>query len=172
MVKKALMIIAPQNFRDEELLESKEKLLGAGINVTVASRTIAEAKGMFGTKAKPDISLDAVRVDDYDAVIFVGGSGAETYFEDAKALSIARSAATKNKLVAAICIAPSILANAELLRGKRATVWSGDKYINILRNKGARYTGEAVTQDGKIITANGPESAKKFGDALVAALKA
>jgi protease I len=166
--KQILMIIAPENFRDEELIHTKEELENAGGTVTVASTTIAEARGMFGATATPDITLDQVNVDNFDAIVFVGGSGSEVYFEHQGAHQIARDAYGKNKLVAAICIAPSILGNAQLLQGKRATVWAGsDKYPNILRAKGAQFTNEPVTQDGKIITANGPEAARAFGKSIV-----
>jgi protease I len=165
--KRIVMIIAPQNFRDEELIHTREELERAGGNVTVASTTTSTAKGMFGATANPDITIDQVQVDDYDAVVFVGGSVSEVYFNNPTAIDIAKETVSKNKLLTAICIAPSILANANLLQGKRATVWAGDKYINILRSKGANYTGEQVTQDGRIITANGPEAARKFGQTII-----
>lgn len=165
--KRIVMIIAPQNFRDEELVQTREELERAGGNVTVASTTTNSAKGMFGAIAKPDITLDQINVDDYDAIVYVGGSGAEVYFNHPTAQNIAKSAHSKNILVSAICIAPSILANADLLQGKRATVWAGDKYINILRTKGANYTGESVTFDNRIITANGPEASREFGKTIV-----
>ncbi len=165
--KRVIMIIAPQNFRDEELIHTREEIERAGGAVTLASLSTDTATGMFGATARPDITLDQVRVEDYDAIVFVGGSGSEVYFDHSIAQNIAREALSKNKLLTAICIAPSILANAQLLQGKRATVWAGDKYINILRAKGANYTGESVTQDGRIITANGPEAAREFGRTIV-----
>ncbi|MCK5562048.1 MAG: DJ-1/PfpI family protein [Thermoplasmata archaeon] len=165
--KRVIMIIAPQNFRDEELINTREEIERAGGAVTVASTSTDIATGMFGASAKPDIILDKVQIDKYDAVIFIGGSGSEIYFDHTTAQQIAREAYSKNKLLTAICIAPSILAKANLLKGKRATVWAGDKYINILRSMGADYTGESVTQDGRIITANGPEAAREFGKTIV-----
>jgi protease I len=162
--KRVLMVIAPQNFRDEEFEEPRRILQEAGASVTVASAR-ATAKGMFGTTVRPDLTLDKVRVDDYDAVIFVGGSGAATYFEDERALAIAKDAAKKGKKVGAICIAPVILANAGLLEGKRATVWDGD-FARRLKEKGAKYTGKPVEVDGNIITANGPAAAKEFGKVI------
>ncbi len=162
--KRVLMVIAPQNFRDEEFEEPKRILQEAGANVVVASSK-ATARGMFGTTVRPDLTLDKIRVDDYDAIIFVGGSGASAYFEDERALSIAKDAVKKGKKVGAICIAPVILANAGVLEGKRATVWNGD-FIRMLKEKGAKYTGKQVEVDGNIITANGPAAAKEFGRAI------
>jgi protease I len=168
--KQVVMIIAPENFRDEELTHTRDEIEGAGGKVTVASETTNTATGMFGAISKPDITIDQVNVDDYDAIVFVGGSGSEVYFDNTTVHKIAQDAHSKNILLTAICIAPSILANANLLKGKRATVWAGDKYVNILRAKGASYTGESVTQDGRIITANGPDAARQFGKTIVANL--
>jgi protease I len=147
--KRIVMIIAPQNFRDEELIQTREELERAGGLVTVASQSTETAQGMFGAVAQPDITIDQVKIEDFDAFVFVGGSGSEVYFNNSTAQRIAKDAYAKNKIVSAICIAPSILANANLLKGKRATVWAGDKYISILKSNGAKYTGETVTQEGR-----------------------
>jgi protease I len=164
-----VMIIARSNFRDEELFETKNVLEEAGINVTVASSSLKEARGMLGGTAQPDILITDIQVPDYDAVIFVGGSGAQIYWNSAVAHRIAREAVSKNKLVAAICIAPVTLANAGVLQGKRATVWptEGGK----LEGKGAIYTKANVEVDGAIVTGSGPHAAKEFGSAIAALLK-
>ena len=170
MARKVLMIIAPENFRDEELLHTKEELKRAGIEVTVASTKVAETRGMLGARVMPDIKLDQVKVDDYDGIVFVGGSGSAVYFKDNRAISIASEAQKKGKKVGAICIAPVILANAGLLRGKRATVFPGE-YEKMIVSKGAVYTGKPVEVDGDIITADGPTSAREFGRAIAKSLK-
>ena len=169
-MKKVLMIVAPDNFRDEELFHTKEELERAGASITIASTKTTPARGMLGAAVTPDIKLDQVKVNDYDAVVFVGGSGSAVYFKDNRALSIASEAFSKGKKVCAICIAPVILANAGVLKGKRATVWP-DKCIQIIESKGAKYTGEPVEVDGNVITAPGPEAARAFGRAIVKALK-
>lgn len=166
---KVLMVVAPQNFRDEEFLEPKNILQGKGIDVKVASRGVGEAVGMFGAKALINKHIGEVKADDYDAVVFIGGTGASIYFNDPIALDLAKSAFEKEKIVGAICIAPSILANAGLLSGKKATAFSSES--DNLAAKGAQYTGEPVTVDGKIVTARGPEAATAFGRKLAEALK-
>jgi protease I len=167
--KKILMIVAPENFRDEEFLEPKKVFESNGAEIIVASKEVQEAKGMFGTTAKIDIDIEDVNVDEYDAVIFVGGSGSSVYYKDQTALNIAKKAYEKNKVVGAICIAPGILANAGILNGKKATIWdSGDgTYKKILEDNGVQYTGNNVEQDGRIITANGPHAATQFGEKII-----
>lgn len=170
--KNILMVIAHQNFRDEELLKPKAVFEKAGAKVTIASTATTPAKGMLGATQTPNMLINDVNVNNYDAVIFVGGGGSEAYYKNATALNIAKSAAAApNKILGAICIAPGILATAGVLRNKKATIWAGDnKYVNVLKTGGASYTGESVTKDGNIITANGPEAAQKFGEEIIRAL--
>ena len=119
-------------------------------------------------RVKPDVLIGKVKVEDYDAVIFVGGVGAKEYFESEAAHKLAREADEKEKIVAAICIAPSILANAGILKGKKATAYPSEK--TNLEAKGAVFVDENVVVDGRIITANGPGAAAEFGEAIVEGL--
>lgn len=162
------MIIAPKNFRDEELFDTKEELESSGNSVAIASTKTDTATGMLGGTIKPDMTIDDVNVDDYDAVVFVGGSGSSTYFNNQRAHDIARDAYDKGKIIGAICIAPSTIANAGLLKGKRATSFPSEE--RNLRSKGANYTGKPVEKDGKIITADGPRSARNFGRMIAESL--
>ncbi|MEM4202232.1 MAG: DJ-1/PfpI family protein [Candidatus Hadarchaeum sp.] len=170
LAKKVLLIIAPENFRDEELLHTKEELERAGVATVVASSKRGEVRGMLGATVTPEITLDQVRVDDYDGIVFVGGSGSAVYFKDKKAISIAGEAFKKDKKVGAICIAPVVLANAGVLKGKRATVFPGE-YVQKIVSGGAIYQEKAVVIDGNVITANGPSAAREFGRAIAKALR-
>ncbi|MBI2530112.1 MAG: DJ-1/PfpI family protein [Candidatus Diapherotrites archaeon] len=167
--KKALIIIAFSNFRDEELFDTKEELEKAGIETTVASTRTGIAKGMLGGTANVSIAIEDADSKDYDAVVFIGGGGASVYFNNKKAHEIAKSTYSSGKILAAICIAPSTLANAGLLKGKKATCFPSE--AQNLKSKGAIYTGKAVEIDGRIITADGPKSAHSFGKAIANALK-
>ncbi len=167
--KKAVMIVASSNFRDEEYLEPKKILESAGCEIKVCSSSLNVSKGYFGTEAKPDILIDDLKVDEFDAIIFIGGSGAEEYFNSLSAHKVAVDAVEKEKILAAICVSPSILANAGILHGKRATSFSSER--NNLVKKGAIFTEIDVEVDGRIVTAEGPKSAKKFGEAILKLLK-
>ena len=155
--KKAVMIIANQNFQDDEFQQPKIVLENNGIKVTVASNSLDEAVGMNGLKATPDILTEDVNVNDYDAVIFVGGSGATVYLDDPVAHKIAQDAVSKNKIVGAICIAPVTLAKAGILKGKRVTTYPVEENQKQLKALGAVYTAQPVEKDGNIITADGPK---------------
>lgn len=167
--KEVLMVIAPKNFRDEELFDTKEVLESKGIRVIIASKGVSEAKGVLGKNANVDMDIADVKASDYNAVVFVGGPGANVYFDDETALSIAKDSYEQGKVIGAICIAPSILANAGILDGKKATSFSSEKAN--LESNGAIYTGNSVTVDGNIITADGPRAAKEFGEEIANALR-
>ena len=162
------MVIASNQFRDEEYQKPRQILEGAGVQVTVASSSLQEAVGMLGLKVKPDILLTDAKMSDYDAVVFVGGMGATEYWENPAAHALARDFYRAGKWTSAICLAPMTLANAGLLKGKRATIWSDA--ATDFQTKGVVYTGRAVEKDGKLITGSGPQAAEEFGRALVEAL--
>jgi len=168
-MKKVVMIIAENDFRDEELFVPKEIFEKAGIEVKVASTALKQAHGMLGATFKPDILVNDINVRDFDAIIFVGGSGASQYWDDPVAHRLAQEANNTGRIVAAICIAPVTLARAGILKGKRATVWSSEGAQ--LKSEGANYTGRPAEKDGNIITANGPSAAREFAEELVKALK-
>jgi protease I len=168
MAKKVVLVIAPKNFRDEELFHTKEELEKAGVGTTIACASAGTCSGALGGTARADVALDKVAEAGFDGIVFVGGGGSSVYFNDKRAQKLAQDFAAKGKVVAAICIAPSTLANAGVLRGKRATSFPSEEAN--LRSKGAEFTGEGVTIDGKIITADGPQSARAFGKAIAKAL--
>lgn len=168
MAKKAVMIIASNGFRDEEFKVPHLVLEDNGVVVTIASSSLNTSRGILGTRVNPDILINDIKVQDYDAVIFVGGAGSQEYWDDPTAHKVAEETVKQNKVLAAICIAPITLANAGVLKGKKSTVWSSE--IKRLKTQGAVYVAEPVAVDGKIITANGPTSASLFADKILEAL--
>lgn len=163
--KKVIFIIAQDQFRDEELFETKKVLDEAGFRTAVASKTRQVAKGKLGAEVTPDLTLHEINPDELDALVFVGGAGSRMYFDDAEALSLAKTVHHRGKLVAAICAAPSILMNAGILQGMKAT--SHPSEAENLKIRGAIYTGKPVEVENIIITGRDPESAKDFGKAIV-----
>jgi len=174
MRKKALFIIAFNDFRDEEYFIPKEILEQAGIEVKTASTQKGTASGKLGGKTEVDLVLDEVEVGDYEAIIFVGGPGVYNYLEDPAFHKIAQEGYLCEKIIGAICIAPVILAKAGILKGKKATVWNSPDYkesIKELEKGGAEFVEKEVVVDGNIITACGPEAAKEFGEEILKKLR-
>ncbi|MCS7152135.1 MAG: DJ-1/PfpI family protein [Endomicrobia bacterium] len=161
---KVAMIIAKDGFRDEEYLQPKEVLTKAKINVDTYSSSTGTAKGMLGATVKVEKTIDELKAEDYDGIIFVGGMGSSEYWDNPKAHKIAQDAVAKNKVLAAICIAPVTLAKAGVLKGKKATVFPSE--VSQLKSNGVNYTGKDVETDGKIVTAAGPQVARQFGEKI------
>lgn len=169
---KVLMIIAPQDFRDEELLEPKRILSEAGAQVTVASTKDGEATGMLGAKVRPDTVVDSQKAADYQAVVVVGGMGSPEHLWNHKHIhKLLTDAHTNGRVIGGICLSGAVLANAGVLAGKKATVWATDESLAALQNGKATYIKDHVVHDGNVITADGPEAAVDFGQKLVAALR-
>jgi protease I len=166
---KILMVVSPIDFRDAEYFVPKAIFEKTGMEVRTASIQSGTAKGADGGEVKIDLTISDVNISDFDAVIFVGGPGMAQIVADDSLQMLAKKFYDAGKLTTAICVAPSILARAGILEGKQATSFDGVK--EDLKNGKANYTGNKVEVDGKIITANGPEAAKEFGEKIVEALK-
>ena len=160
-----LIIIAQKLFRDEELDIPKRLFEANGIKVDVASVTTEIAVGKLGMQVNPDLSFKDAKSDDYDAIMIVGGPGAPELKNYPEVLNLIKEFDKKQKLVTAICIAPTILAKAGILKGKKATVFPTG--ADELKMASAIYTGDHVTVDGRIITGDGPESAKIFAEKVI-----
>jgi len=130
---KILMIIAPKDFRDEELSVPEEIFEKNGYRVYIAS-TEKEATGMLGKRVSVDYLLEDVDISEYDALVIVGGSGSRYYLWNNKELiDMVKKAYNEGRVVAAICLSPVVLANSGILKGKEATVFPDPEAVSIIR---------------------------------------
>jgi protease I len=168
---KVLMIIAQQGFRDEELLIPKEVLEREGHNVKVASMTRMKASGSKGAVVQPDMAIYEANSEFFDAVAVVGGPGSPALSENKEVIDFVMAMSAKKKITAGICLGPMTLAKAGVLSGRNATIWPGKDAIMLLRQVECVYKKEPVVVDGHIVTADGPQSAAKFGAEIANLLK-
>ncbi len=174
MAKKILIIVPSHDFRDEEYFIPNSLFEKAGFIVDTASTALGIAYGIMGGEAEVNLLLERSELKDYTAVVFVGGPGAKGYFDHSEAHRIAKEAAKLKIVLAAICIAPVILARSGVLAGKRATVWTSKldkKAIQDLAQGGASYLKERLVTDDNIITAEGPDAASDFATAIIQKIK-
>lgn len=167
--KKIVMIIAFKDFRDEEYFLPKEILEKAGMEIKTASNKMGKAIGADGGEVEINLLISEINISDFEAVVFIGGPGCLKNLDNKASYELAKKTVAEDKVLAAICISPVILAKAGVLKNKKATVWSSPldrSPIKILRENGAIYEDEDVVSDGKIITANGPGAAQKFGQSI------
>lgn len=168
-MKKIVFVTAPENFRDEEYIEPKNIFEQAGISVTTASTVVGTLYGKIKIKTESQMLVKDIKVEDFDGIFFVGGMGSSVYFEDTFVHKLVWDFYNADKIVSAICIAPTILANSGVLKGKKATVFPDG--APALINGGAIYTANDVEIDGNIITANGPQSATAFAKQFLTLFK-
>lgn len=167
---KILLVIASSGFQQVEYNTPKQMLNQHNYTVVTASDK-ATATAKDGSSATVDILLDQVHVADYAGIFFIGGSGALDALDNQTSYHILQQASQRQILHGAICISVRIAAKAGILKGKKVTGWNDDNLLpDILKTAGAIYTKNQVECDGNIITAQGPNAAHAFGQAIVAAL--
>ena len=162
--KKVLMVIAPKDFRDEELFEPMAVFESKGLEVDVVSTQKGECVGMLGNKITVDKTIYDVDANDYVAIVIVGGIGSKQYlWNNERLLELVKEFYSQNKVVSAICLSPVVLARAGVLKGKKATVYPAPEAIEELKKAGAIYEDRGIVVDGNVITAKSPDYARLFG---------
>lgn len=165
-----VLIIATDGFEQSELMEPKKRLEDAGIETSVASLEDGEIRGWkdknWGDSVKVDLTLDEVSVSDYDALMLPGGQiNPDILRMNNKAVGLVKEFAEAGKPIAAICHAPWLLVEADLIRGKTVTGWPSIR--TDLANAGANVVDAEVATDGNLITSRNPDDIPAFSDALI-----
>ncbi|MBI3071466.1 MAG: DJ-1/PfpI family protein [Deltaproteobacteria bacterium] len=165
--KRVLIVVAQDQFRDEEVFEPKAVLEKRGAEVAIGCGSTRDAMGMMGGRVKPNLALVEARAADYDAVLVAGGMGSPTYlWNEATLLKLLRDAHGAGKVVGGICLSGALPAQAGLLRGQKGTVWASPESLAELKKGGVEYTKDPVVVSGRVVTAEGPEAATRFGEAV------
>jgi hypothetical protein len=102
---------------------------------------------------------------DFDAIIFECGQPLDE--DDPEAVRLVHEAVEQNKVLAAICMMPVLLASAGVLEGKHAVC--NDEFTSVLKAGGAIPSDAQIERDGNIITASF-RGHRLFGEAIAEAL--
>ena len=137
------------------------------VTVGVGSKTV---KSSCGVEVTADITLDEMVLNDsVEAVILPGGMpGTLNLEKNSEVIEAVKYCFERNILIGAICAAPSILGHLGMLSGKKATCYPG--FEKALAEAGATYTGDLVTVDGNVTTAEGPAAAFPYAYELLTQL--
>jgi len=169
---KLLLAIAPERFRDEELETPRRIFEEAGIDVDIASTVAGTCTGMLGCTAEAAMTFDDVDPDEYAGIVVVGGSGSQDHLWGSKRLiAVVRAFFEQGKVVAAICLAPVVLARAGILAGRQATVYPSPAAVQEMKKAGANLLEIPVVADMQVVTANGPGAAAQFADTIITKLE-
>ena len=165
-----ILIVASDGFEEWELFGPKQILEERGAQVVLAAPKLEPIQATVhddpGKTIRPNITIDQVNPDDFDALILPGGVRNPDHLRmNEDAIQLITDFADHGKPVAAICHGPWLLVEADLLRGKTATSWPSIR--TDLRNAGAQVVDEAVVTDGNIITSRKPDDVEEFTNAVI-----
>ena len=170
-----VLILATDGFENDELFKPRAALVDAGATVTLASIETDAIQGeKAGEKADtitPDLTIADVDTDDYDMLLLPGGVGNPDKLRvEERAVEIVSEFMEDDKIVAAICHAPWLLVEADVVDGRRVTSWPSIR--TDLANAGADVVDEEVVVDGNLITSRKPDDIPAFNEAIAKALTA
>ena len=158
-----VLVLLAQGCEEIEAITIIDILRRAGIEVTSAGLDDLPVLSSHGVVLLPDTTLDIAQHQNFDMIVLPGGlPGTDNLRADNRLIALLQKMAQQGKYVAAICAAPSVLAAAGLLDGRKATCYPIclDAYPKVnLQNA-------AVVEDGKLITSRGPGTAMDFALAL------
>ncbi len=138
----------------------------AGIEVITAGLDDRPVRASRGTRLIPDVTLDQVLAQRFDMIVLPGGlPGADHLNADQRIHRLLKDISGQGGYTAAICAAPKVLADAGLLRGRRATSFPG--VLEAMDLEDTEVVGDAVVVDGKVITSRGPGTAMDFALELI-----
>jgi len=161
-----VLIPLAQGCEELEAVTIIDLLRRASIEVITAGLDEQAIHASRGTVLIADTTLDAVLNQAFDLIALPGGlPGADHLDNDPRIHALLKTMAENNKLIAAICAAPKVLASAGLLDGKQATSYPG--VLENLNLKTTTLKQDAVVQDGNVITSRGPGTAMDFALHLI-----
>ena len=167
---KRVAILATDGFEQSELTEPRRALHAAGATTVViapkAGSIAGWRHGAWGEKVAVDLTLDKAQADDYDALMLPGGvMNPDRLRTDKAAVAFVRAFFDSEKPVAAICHAPIMLIEADVLHDRRLTSWPSLQ--TDIRNAGGRWADEEVVVDRRLVTSRKPEDIPAFNRQMI-----
>ena len=159
-------VFLAQGLEEIEGLTVVDLLRRAGVEVvTISISGAREVTGSHNITVLADALFEDVDFAELDGVVLPGGMpGTTNLMNHAGVNEVMKTFDGAGKLVAAICAAPSVLGQAGLLKGRKATCYPGFEG----KLTGAVISTDEVVRDGHIITSRGMGTAIPFGLALTA----
>lgn len=156
-----IALLATDGFEDSELTEPLHTLQEAGAQVVVTSNKSGSIVGKDGTEVIVDKLVEDISSDDFDGLLLPGGvANPDAMRMHKPAITFVRSFFEQHKPVAAICHAPWLLIEADVVDGRQVTSWPSLK--TDLINAGADWHDEEVVVDQGLVTSRKPDDLEAF----------
>jgi 4-methyl-5(b-hydroxyethyl)-thiazole monophosphate biosynthesis len=165
MSQRVLVLLA-EGFEEIEAVTIVDVLRRAGLDVTTAGLAPGLVRGSHGIAIEADTELARVDGPSFDVLVLPGGQpGSQNLAADPRVSELIRALHGKNRTLAAICAAPSVLARAGVLEGVTVT-----SHPSVREELGpAKIDSEhAVVRSGNVVTSQGAGTALEFALELAA----
>lgn len=163
---KHIALLATDGFEDSELKKPLAAVQEAGATVSVISEEVGLFEGKNGASIAADMAIADAQVDQFDGLILPGGvQNPDTLRTNAAAIDFIRGFFEAGKPVAAICHAPWLLIEADVVEGRRLTSWPSLK--TDLINAGADWVDEEVVVDEGLVTSRKPDDLPVFCEKMI-----
>ena len=116
-----------------------------------------------------ELAFEQVVVDDYDAILILGGRAPEYLRNDRRLLDIVREFDAQQKWIFAICHGAQVLAAAGLIQGKRVTCYEHVRFE--AEQAGGTFVDEQAVRDGRMVTGQTWQSHPEFYREVVGCLR-
>lgn len=165
-----VLIISTHGFEQSELEFPRDQLRAKGAEVHVATLDGKAAKGWegddWGREAEADLKIADADPTQYDALVIPGGQiNPDLLRVEAPVIALVRAFAKEGKVIAAVCHAPWVLIEADIVAGREMTSYPSIR--TDLKNAGARVMDEPVVADSGIVTSRKPDDLKDFVSKIV-----
>jgi serine/threonine protein kinase len=177
---KLLMVLSSRDFFFPDYHTVQTQLVRYGFTCHVASSTLEECQPQppaspLSRPVEPELLVSEAVAADYDVIYFAGGRGCEEYVGQgahaAEARRLIEDALAAKRTVAAMGIGVVILAEADVLRGRKAACFPWGQvpgsYSRRIQARGVVCADDGVVDDGLFLTGAGPEHQVSFIEALV-----
>ncbi len=167
---KRVAILIENLFDERELIYPYYRLLEEGYEVhLVGSEKDTVYSSKAGVTERSTHASIEVSAKDYDAVIIPGGFSPDNMRRCKPTVEFVKDMDKENKIIAAICHGPWMMASCCDLKGKKITAFYSIK--DDLVNAGGEYIDEEVVVDGNLITSRTPKDLPAFLKAIIEKLK-
>lgn len=167
---KRVAILATDGVEQVELLEPKKALEAEGAKTEVISPKDGKIKGWnhtdWGTEIPVDRVLKSADPNDYDALVLPGGAMNPDHLrQNPAAVQFVKAFFEAKKPVAAICHAPWMLVEADVVRGRKITSWPSLQ--TDIRNAGGNWVDQEVVTDQGLVTSRKPDDIPAFNKKMI-----
>lgn len=166
----SIAFVLGEDFEDSEFRVPYDRLKAAGHTISVLGQKAGQT--VKGKKGKESVRIEAAAGDrkasEFDAVVIPGGYSPDHLRTDETVVGLVRGVAAAGKPIAAVCHGPSLLIEADLVRGKTVTSWPSIR--TDLKNAGASWVDQQVARDGGLITSRNPSDLEAFSQAILETL--